>query len=125
MNKQNKRFALRIYSPFPAQISMVYLGQNSSGQGTVLELSRVGCRILGNEPVVAGETISVRISLSACQKPVVIEQATVKWAKGLELGIAFKHLHGKEAHQLQRLLDKLIGSRPNSGVPSRQHAVRA
>jgi len=33
MHKQNKRFALRIYSRFPVQISMMYLGEDSAGQG--------------------------------------------------------------------------------------------
>ncbi|MGH7182978.1 MAG: hypothetical protein ACREJN_13500, partial [Nitrospiraceae bacterium] len=72
------RFGLRIYSQFPVQISMMYLGQNSAGQGIVRELSRVGCRILSNDPVVAGETLSLRISLPTCPKPVLIEPATVQ-----------------------------------------------
>ena len=83
MKKPNKRFALRVYSGFPVQISMAYLGQNSPGQGIVLELSRVGCRICGNEPVIAGETLSVHLFLPISQKPLFIEQATVKWAKGV------------------------------------------
>jgi len=59
MKKPNTRFALRVYSRFPVQITMIYLGQNSAGQGIVQELSRVGCRILGNDPVVVGEALSV------------------------------------------------------------------
>ena len=111
MKKQNKRFALRIYSRFPVQISMMYLGQYSTGQGVVQELSRVGCRILGNDHVVAGETMSVRISLPAHPSLLVIEQATVQWVKGLEFGLVFKHLHPRETHRLQRLLDAILGSR--------------
>jgi hypothetical protein len=118
MNKRNKRFALRIYSRFPVQISMMYLGQNSAGQGIVQELSLVGCRILGNDPVVAGESLSVRISLPTSHKPLIIEQAAVKWVKGLEFGIAFEHLHPREAHRLQRLLDALLGSGNYSGLPA-------
>jgi len=45
---------------------MMYLGQDFTGQGIVRELSRVGCRVLGNDPVVAVETMSVRISLPTC-----------------------------------------------------------
>jgi len=126
MKKQNKRFAHRVYSGFPIQISMRYLGENSPGQGVVLELSRVGCRIHGNEPVVAGETLSLHFFLPISQKPLLIEQATVKWVKGWEFGLAFKRLQHQEAAQLQRLLDELLGSGPpHSGVPARQQAVRA
>jgi len=118
MNKPNKGFALRIYSRFPVQISMMYLGQYSAGQGIVHELSRVGCRILGNDRVVAGETLSVRISLPSYPSPLVIEQATVQWVKGLEFGMVFEHLHPRETHRLQRLLDALLGSRSYRDLPA-------
>src|SRR5262245_43916525 len=108
MKKQNKRFAVRVYSRFPVQISMKYVGQNSTGQGIVQELSRVGCRILGNDPVVAGETLSLHFFLPISQKPLLIEQATVKWVKGWEFGLAFKRLQPQEADQLQRLIDELL-----------------
>jgi PilZ domain-containing protein len=125
MNKQNKRFTIRIYSRFPVQISMMYLGQDFAGQGMVRELSRVGCRILGNDPMVSGKTMSVRISLPTCQTPLVIEQATVKWVKGLEFGMAFEHPDEWEIAQLQRMLDDLLGSGNYSGRPMRRHAVCA
>lgn len=115
MNKPNKRFVLRIYSRFPVQVSMMYLNQNSAGQGTVRELSRVGCSILGNDPVVTGETLHVRLSLPTCPKPVLIESATVQWVKGLEFGVAFEHLDAQQANQLQGLLDDLLCSGSYSG----------
>ena len=124
MKKSNKRFAFRL-SEFPMQILMGYLSQKSPGQGIVLELSRVGCRIRGNEPVVAGETLSVQFFLPNSPKPLLIEQAVVKWAKGWEFGLAFKRLQPQEADQLQHLLDELLGGSPYSGVPARQHTLRA
>ena len=117
MKKRNKRFALRTYSRLPVQISMVYLGQDFAGQGTVQELSRVGCRILGNDPVVAGETLSVRITLPN-SKPLTIEHATVRWVKGLEFGIAFGQLEKREADRLQHLLNALLESGSYSGRPT-------
>ena len=108
MKKPNRRFALRTYSRFPLHISMTYLGQVSAGRGIVQELSRVGCRILGNDPVIAGETLSVRIAHPTSTKPLIIEQATVQWANGLEFGVVFTHIHPLEAGRLQHLLDTLI-----------------
>ena len=118
MKKPNKRFAIRIYSRFPVQITMVYLGHYSAGQGIVQELSRVGCRILGNDPVVAGETLRVQFSFSTSEQSMIIEQATVKWVKGLEFGIAFKRLQPREADRLQHLLDVLRGKGLYRGRPA-------
>jgi hypothetical protein len=126
MKKQNTRFAVRVSSRFPVQITMIYRGQHSAGQGIVQELSRVGCRILGNDPVVAGETLRVQLSLPISKKQLIIEQATVKWVKGWEFGLAFKRLQAQEADQLHRLLEELLGSGPPyKGVRARQHPVRA
>ena len=118
MNQQHKGFTLRTYSRFPAKMSMVYMGQDFAGQGIVCELSRVGCRILGIFPVVPGETLSVRISLSTRENPLFIEQATVQWVKGLEFGVAFEHLDEREANRLQRTLDEFLGSGSYSGLPA-------
>ena len=114
----NKRFALRIHSPFPVQISMVYRSQNSIGQGIVLELSLVGCRILGSDPVVAGETFNVQLSFPTSTKPLVMERTTVKWVKGLEFGLAFKQLQPREADRLEHLLEALRGKGLYKGRPS-------
>ena len=109
MKRPNKRFVLRNYSPFPLQITLIYRGHYSDGQGIVQELSRVGCRILGNDPVVAGEALRVQFSFPTSEQPLIIERATVKWVKGLEFGIAFKRLHPQEADRLQHLLEALRG----------------
>ena len=114
MKKQNKRFALRVDSGLPVQISMIYLGQVSAGRGIVQELSRVGCRILGNDPAIVGETLNLRLSLTS-GKPLIIERATVQWVKGLEFGVAFHDLHQREADRLQRLLEGLLGKGSSKG----------
>jgi hypothetical protein len=97
---------------------MVYRGQNSAGQGIVQELSLVGCRILGNDPVVAGETLNVQLSFPTSMKPLVMERTTVKWVKGLEFGLAFKRLQPREADRLQHLLEALRGKGLYKGRPS-------
>ena len=105
---QPQRFTLRTYSRFPAQMSMMYLGPDFAGQGMVRELSRVGCRAFGNYPVVSGDTLSIRISLPTHPKPLVIDQATVQWVKGLEYGVAFECLDEGEADRLQEMLDEFL-----------------
>jgi len=109
----NKRFALRIHSPFPQPISIIYRGHTSAGEGVVQELSRMGCRIIGNGPVVVGETLSVWLSLPTSQKSLFTERTTVQWVKGLEFGLAFQRLRLREVDRLQHLLEALLnGERP-------------
>lgn len=124
MKKTNRRFTLRIESRPPVQISMVYLGQNSSGEGIVLDLSHMGCQILGDYPVVVGETLRVEISLPTSQKPLLIERATVKWVKELEFGLAFKRLQPQEADQLEHMLDELLGSGDYGGGSAASRDVK-
>jgi hypothetical protein len=119
MQQQHKGFTFRTYLRVPARMSMMYVGQDFAGQGIVRELSRAGCRIFGNYPVVAGETMSARISLPMHPKPLCIEQATVQWVKGLEFGVAFDHLEKREVDRLQCMLDDLLGSGSYSGLPAR------
>jgi hypothetical protein len=123
----NKRFALRAYSQFPVQITMIYLGRNSAGQGSVQEISRVGCRILGNDrdTVVAGDTVRLQLAFPTSKKPLIIERATVKWVKGLECGIAFKQLPHRDADQLERLLEALLGKANYSGRSPRSLKVNS
>ena len=118
MKKQNTRFAVRVYSRFPVEITLIYRGPNSAGQGIVQELSLVGCRVLGNDPVVAGETLSIGLSHHISQPPMFIERATVKWVKGLEFGLAFKKLQPRQADQLQRLIEALLHTGSSSGRSS-------
>lgn len=119
MQQQPKGFTFRTYLRLPARMSMMYVGQDFAGQGIVRELSRSGCRIFGNYPVVAGETMSARISLPTHPKPLCIEQATVQWVKGLEFGVAFDHLEEREVDRLQCMLDDLLSSGSYSDLPAR------
>lgn len=54
MKQQGDGFKLRTYSRFPIRTSLIYMGQDFAGQGVIRELSRVGCRILGDYPVTPG-----------------------------------------------------------------------
>jgi len=118
MNQEHKGFALRTHSRFPAQMSMMYLGWDFAGQGIVRELSRSGCRIFGNYAVFPGETLSLRISLTTCPKPLFIEQVTVQWVKEQEFGVAFDHLDEQESVRLQQMLNEFLGSGHYSNPPA-------
>ena len=110
MKQQYDGFVVRRYSRFPIQTTTMYLGKDFAGQGILRELSRVGCRMLGNYPVAPGELLSLRISLPMQSAPVEIKHARVKWVDRLEFGVAFGLLDEGAADDLQELLGELLDS---------------
>ena len=124
MRQQRNSFVLRTYSRFPVRTSAMYMGEDLAGQGIVRELSRVGCRMLGNYPVTPSETLGVRIFHPTHQDPLFIKQARVQWVNGLEFGVAFEHLDKREADRLQQMLDDLLGSRSYSGSSSPSSIIK-
>jgi hypothetical protein len=57
------------------------------GEGTVLDMHTIGCRIAGCKPVEAG--MRLRLCLWPCQysKEMFETQGTVKWTRGLQFGL--------------------------------------
>lgn len=119
MKQQHDGFVVRRYSRFPIHTTMMYLGKDFAGQGILRELSRVGCRMLGNYPVMPGEVLSLRISLPTQAAPVCIKHARVKWVDGLEFGVAFGLLDERAANDLQQMLGELLDSESYSELPVR------
>ena len=118
MKQPREGFVFRTYSRFPIQTPMLYMGKDFAGQGAIRELSSVGCRILGNYPVIPGETLSIRISHPAHPDPLFIEQVGVRWVKGFEFGVSFDSLDEGVADRLHCLLDDALDSRSYSEWPS-------
>jgi len=64
-----------------------YGNEDHVGEGIVLDMHTIGCRIAGCMPVEAG--MRLRLSLWPCQysKEMFETQGTVKWTKGLQFGL--------------------------------------
>jgi PilZ domain len=118
MQQQRDGFVFRTYARLPIRTSMLYVGKDFAGQGLVRELSRSGCRILGNYPVTPGETISIRISHPTHPDPLVIKQVKVRWVKGFEFGVIFGPFERREADRLHQMLEDFRESGSYSDVPS-------
>jgi hypothetical protein len=104
MKPQREKFVFRTHSRVPVHTPMIYVGKDFAGQGVVRELSRVGCRILGNYPVTPGETLSLRISHPTSPDPFFIEQVGVRWVKGFNFSPAgaiagCRHRHSTSANE--------------------------
>ena len=60
----------------------------------------------------------MRVTHPTSTKPLIIEQATVQWVKGLEFGITFRDLEKREADQLLRLRGAFLESGSYRGRPA-------
>jgi len=118
MKPQHDGFVFRTYARFPLRTSMIYMGHDFAGQGVLRELSRVGCRILGNFPVTVGETLSLRLSHPTDPDPLLIKQVGVRWVKGFEFGVCFAPSDKGEADRLHQMLDDFLNSWSYSDAPS-------
>jgi hypothetical protein len=118
MKQKRDAFAVRTYARFPIRTPMLYMGEDFAGQGVIRELSRVGCRILGNYPVAPGETLSLRISHPTDPDPLFIKRVGVRWVKGFEFGVAFAPLDESLVERLHQMLNDVLDSGSYSDLAS-------
>src|SRR5690348_4314588 len=65
-----------------------YGTQDLAAEGSLLDMHETGCRIAGCMPVEPCWQLRLCIWPSDDPKDIVVCQGTVKWAKGLEFGLA-------------------------------------
>ena|SRR5689334_20717016 len=69
----------------------VFYGSDElAGEGSVLDMHETGCRIAGCMPVEPGMKLRLCLWPSEDSKDIVVAQGSVKWAKGLQFGVALE-----------------------------------
>ena len=69
----------------------VFYGSDElAGEGSVLDMHESGCRIAGCMPVEPGIRLRLCMWPSEAPKDIVVAQGCVKWAKGLQFGVALE-----------------------------------
>lgn len=64
-----------------------YRTQGGVVNGTLLDMSKQGWRVAGEQPVSKGTTMSLRVSLPGQSTALTIDEAIVRWTSGNEFGI--------------------------------------
>ena len=106
-------FTFRKYQRFKESVPVRYHGHGSAGEGLLIDLSLNGGRIKGKMPVSEGMVVELNIPLPGDPEPLVIEQASVQWVRGLEFGIEFKPQR-VVAERITALIAELANKRPGS-----------
>ena len=68
---------------------VMYCVTSTVGEGTITNLSAVGCTIETDQPLLADQGVALRLLLPDQQESLPIELAHVRWANGKQAGIEF------------------------------------
>ena len=95
----------RTHSRFIAGWPVTYWNDELFGQGTVLNVSHVGCRMAGTMPVEKGMPLKLWISPPTKEDVLCIEEARVLWVKDHEFGVEFRSMAMIDQRELAAFLD--------------------
>lgn len=89
-----------------------YVGEISTqphrGEGLTKDISVSGCRIVSERPVTRGTLLSLTISLSDGQPPLLLTSAHVIWVSGCQFSVRFMQVSREHRKRLQSFIWKSI-----------------
>ncbi len=88
----NRTNPMRRHSRFPVSWPVLYGNNALFAEGTVLDLTALGWRVVGSMPVVPGMQLTLQVSIPERSAPLCVYRATVLWVKDHEFAI--------EAHEM-------------------------
>lgn len=88
----NRTNPMRRHSRFPVSWPVLYGHNAFLAEGTVLDLTALGWRVMGSMPVVPGMQLTMQVSIPERSAPLYVHRATVLWVKDHEFAI--------EAHEM-------------------------
>jgi len=92
---------------FKRPIEPVEFEEHTEGEGTITDLSREGCRLLSDIPLVIGEPYHLILQVSKKSRPIIIEAAVVQWTHEKTHGLKFTSLQAIHESHLRELLLEL------------------
>ena len=67
----------------------MYCAMSTVGEGTITNLSAVGCTIETDQPLLADQNVALRLMLPDQRESLPIDEAHVRWVHGNLAGIEF------------------------------------
>lgn len=101
-----KSHAGRRNARFSVLWHVLYGTDDFIGNGTLLDLSALGCRLAGTMPVEPGMHLRLRLYPQQKDGEVRIEEAHVTWVNGNEFGVELKQLSPRDHHWLLRYTER-------------------
>ena len=107
-------FVLRKSHRLKTFATMRYFGEGVAGEGIIKDLSLTGSYITGNRPVTIGMVLALHIFVPGEAELLVIDRATVKWAKRADFGVDFDTHELKLAERITQVISKLVKTKHGS-----------
>lgn len=99
---------LRRQQRFPVHFQSVVSGQpRDESVGTIMNLSKSGCRAKSDTKVYSGMQVSLCFDVPGEPSPICIERAAVRWNRDGELGVGFITVALPQQERLDQLLTRL------------------
>lgn len=96
----------RCHPRFVARWPATYWNDHLFGEGTVLNVSHLGCRMAGTMMVEQGMRLQLRIAPPHKEDQLCVHEARVLWAKDHEFGLEFIRLPLIDQRELSAYLEK-------------------
>jgi len=108
-----KHLRIEVVPPFPLAFSRIEVPVSftgdTEGEGTVVNLSVKGCRVLSDATVELGDHLSLSFDIRQ-KDPLMIDLATVRWAQGRAFGLEFISVGLAEEKRLRQFITVVAGS---------------
>jgi c-di-GMP-binding flagellar brake protein YcgR len=96
----------------PMQCRISYSGQEGArtvtGEATLKDLSKTGCKILGAAPSPLSSPLTLLLDLKNGQAPIRLTDVTVSWIGRDSFAVRFPKLSAEERRRLQELILKHV-----------------
>jgi PilZ domain len=100
-------YGRREYVRIPVRFQLSFSGKQMSGEGTVVNLSRLGCTIETPTPIPRGELLSLRIHKPDGPPLFEVEAAEVRFIMEKSVGVEFVRMQDREMERLGRVIVNL------------------
>ena len=100
----------RIFTPSGALFSLKRLispaqfEEHTEGEGTLIELSLGGCRLLSDIPLEIGERYNLILQVTKKSCPILVETVVVRWTQEGTYGLKFTSIQSNDESHLRELL---------------------
>ncbi len=97
---------------FKTRIRIFFSGGAIEGEGTVVDLSKGGCRVECETELAIGDEVEAWVYPPDHEWPLKIERAIVRWRKATEFGLEFLQIQPAQKERLRLVLNgKNLGPR--------------
>ena len=93
---------LRYTYRFPSYCPVAFDGDETTGEGAVVNLSMTGWKVLSSQSVPKGTHLTLRVSLPHEDSPVEVDLAEVRWSDGRAFGLVILRMRLEERERLGR-----------------------